>query len=53
MPEWCFRKEKWFPKFIIFRRQQDAECPDGENDQWQGFVKQIQHHFEQEVAIIR
>ena len=21
LPEWCFRKENWFPKFIIFRRQ--------------------------------
>ena len=53
LPEWCFDKENWFPKFIIFRRQQDAESADGEDDQWQGFVKQIRRHFEQEVAIIR
>ncbi len=55
LPGWCFKNERWFPKFIIIRRKQDSESPGGADldDQWQGFVKQIRHYFEQEIAIIR
>ena len=41
-------KDKWFPNYLVIRRPQDSENIAEEENQWQGFVKQIKRHFEKE-----
>jgi hypothetical protein len=41
MPDWCFTKENWFPRFIIIRREQGSSEGGENSDEWYGFVKQI------------
>jgi len=50
LPDFCFRKEKWFPRFIIFRRLRNED--DQINiDQQQLIVKQIRYHVKEEMKL--
>ena len=44
---------KRFPKWLIIRRGQDSKTFGGEQNQWQGFIKQIKKHFEKETSLIK
>ena len=50
MPYSFFANRNWFPDFIIIRRKQGSSQGGENNDEWQGFVKQIKRHLEQETA---
>jgi hypothetical protein len=41
LPERFFSNKKWFPKFIIIRREQGSSAGGENPDEWFGFVKQI------------
>jgi hypothetical protein len=32
MPEWCFTKKNWFPRFIIIRREQGSGAGEDNSD---------------------
>jgi hypothetical protein len=53
LPAFCFNYLKWFPRYILLRRKVDSESIGGEDDQWQGFIKQMKKYFDQEAVIIR
>jgi hypothetical protein len=53
LPNFCFTKQNWFPRYILLRRSVDSESIGGEDDQWQGFIKQMKKYFDQESAVIR
>jgi hypothetical protein len=38
---------KWFPNYLILRRQVGSEGQDGEH--WQGFVKEIKNSYERSI----
>ena len=41
MPDMLFKKENWFPRFIIIRREQGSGAGRDNSDEWSGFVKQM------------
>jgi hypothetical protein len=41
MPERLFKKENWFPRFIIITREQGSGAGGDNSDEWYGFVKQM------------
>ena len=53
LPDLCFDNTSWFPRYILVRRKVDSESIGGEDDQWQGFIKQMKKYFDQESIIIR
>ena len=48
MPERFLSKQNWFPRFIIIRRQQGSSSGGDNSNEWQGFVKQMKRHLENE-----
>ena len=34
MPEWLFKKENWFPRFIIIRREQGSGAGGENSNEW-------------------
>ena len=34
MPEWLFKKQNWFPRFIIIRREQGSGAGGDNSDEW-------------------
>jgi hypothetical protein len=53
MPDWCFKKENWFPRFIIIRREQGSGGGGDNPDEWYGFVKQMKRHLEHETTVLK
>jgi pyruvate/2-oxoacid:ferredoxin oxidoreductase beta subunit len=53
MPEWLFKKENWFPRFIIIRREQGSGTGGDNSDEWYGFVKQMKRHLEHETTVLK
>ena len=55
LPEKFIKNENLFPRFIVFRRpssdQEGAE--DSDQNEWQGFVKQMKRHFHKESLLMR
>ena len=50
MPEWCFTKKNWFPRFIIIRREQGSSAGGYNSNEWFGFVTQIKRNLENETT---
>ena len=46
LPKFCFKNKDWFPNFILLRRQEESETIGGEEEQWQGFIKQMKKYFD-------
>jgi hypothetical protein len=53
LPKFCYDYKSWFPRFILLRRPVNSESIGGEDDQWQGFVKQMKKHLDLEGQLIR
>ena len=49
MPERLFKKENWFPRFIIIMREQGSGAGGDNSDEWYGFVKQMQKNLQHET----
>jgi hypothetical protein len=52
MPRLLFSYRKWFPRFIIIRREKDSTKGGENSDEWLGFVKQMKRHLNRETAKI-
>ena len=53
LPRFCYDYPTWFPRYILLRRQVDSESIGGEDNEWQGFIKQMKKYFDQEGQVIR
>lgn len=53
MSEADLKNERWFPRYIVVRKEAESEASQSGAGEWRGFVKDIKNGFERTVGKLK